>query len=141
MSFSRQIVKNAKALGKSLDALGFKVEAKEFGYTETHQLAVDVSDLGGGALVSVKLKDNDIILNMNLLPFERVERAVNPAGVRIGVQEMTRFGMKEKEMDYIAELMKECIMDGKRVAEEVETLRKKFQRIEYSFDDKPCKFG
>ena len=139
-AYARQIVKNAKALGKNLDAHGFKVEAKEFGYTETHQIAVDVSGFGGGALVSVKLKDNDIILNMNLLPFESVERSVNPAGIRIGVQEMTRFGMKEKEMEYIADLMKECIMDGKTVKEEVTAFRKKFQRIEYSFDDRPCRF-
>jgi len=56
------------------------------------------------------------------------------------VQEMTRFGMKEKEMEYIADLMKECIMDGKTVKEEVTAFRKKFQRIEYSFDDRPCRF-
>ena len=72
-------------------------QAAELGFTESHQLAVDVSEFGGGDEVARHLKDNNIILNMNLLPFESLDQVSNPAGIRLGVQEMTRFGMKEAE--------------------------------------------
>jgi len=133
--FAAQVIKNAKILGRCLDAKGFDVQAKEFDYTESHQLAVDVSRFGGGSAVSSLLKENNIILNMNMLPFESLARHDNPAGVRIGVQEMTRFGMKEPEMERIAELMHECVGEGKEVLEAVKKLRERFQTVGYSFDD------
>ncbi|MCK5343790.1 MAG: serine hydroxymethyltransferase, partial [Candidatus Heimdallarchaeota archaeon] len=92
--YSKQIISNSKALGKKMYDCGFKVEAAEFGFTESHQLAIDVSEFGGGEYIGRHLTDNNIILNMNLLPFEPLANVKNPAGVRIGVQEMTRFGMK-----------------------------------------------
>ena len=80
------------------------------------------------------LKDNNIILNMNLLPFEPLDQVTNPAGIRLGVQEMTRFGMKEPEMGMIADLFKKCLKDGKYVGDEATELRQEFQTIHYSFD-------
>ena len=133
--YTKQTIKNAKTLARSLSDLDFNVQAKEFDFTESHQVAVDVSELGGGNEVARILKENDIILNMNLLPFEPLEKVTNPAGVRIGVQEMTRFGMKEKEMERIAELFKKCIKDGLSVNNEVQALRKEFQKVQYSFDE------
>src|SRR5260370_484915 len=44
--YARQIVRNAQALGSSLAELGTPVEARDFGYTESHSIAVDVSRLG-----------------------------------------------------------------------------------------------
>ncbi|MBI2931949.1 MAG: serine hydroxymethyltransferase, partial [Planctomycetes bacterium] len=49
-------------------------------------------------------------------------------------QEMTRFGMKEPEMEEIARLMKECLIDGKEVREEVNRFRARFLDVRYSFD-------
>lgn len=132
--YSKQVVANAKELGKKLLERGFKVQCKEFGFTESHQLAIDVSEFGGGDEVARHLKDNNIILNMNLLPTEPLENVTNPAGVRLGVQEMTRVGMKEPEMDIIAELFSKCLIDGKWVGDEVREFRSDFQRIHYSFD-------
>ena len=71
---------------------------------------------------------------MNLLPFEPLEKVTNPSGIRIGAQEMTRFGMKEKEMEQIATLFKICLKDGTSVNNEVKELRKNFQKVQYSFD-------
>ena len=133
--YTKQTVTNAKTLARSLDDLGFNVQAKEFDFTESHQVAVDVSELGGGNEVARILKENDIILNMNLLPFEPLEKVTNPAGIRIGVQEMTRFGMKEKEMKRIAELFKKCLKDSLSVNDEVQEFRKEFQKVQYSFDE------
>ncbi len=133
-AYARQTIANAKALGPKLYDLGFKVQAPELGFTESHQLAIDVSEFGGGDEVARHLKDNNIILNMNLLPLESLDQVTNPAGIRLGVQEMTRVGMKEPEMEIIAGLFKKCLMDGKYVGDEVIEFRKKFQKVHYSFD-------
>ena len=132
--YADQVVKNAKALAKALDERGFQVEAREFGYTESHQIAVNVRELGGGDEVARILKDNNIILNMNLLPFDPLEMVSNPSGIRIGVQEMTRFGMKEKEMEVIAEFFKRCLFDGEYIGDEVREFRRQYQVVHYSFD-------
>ncbi len=132
--YADQVVKNAKTLGQALDEAGFKVEAKEFGFTESHQLAVNVSEQGGGDEVARILKDNNIILNMNLLPLDPLERVSNPSGIRIGVQEMTRVGMKEKEMKTIAALFKRCLMNGEYVGDDAKAFRAQYQVIHYSFD-------
>jgi len=132
--YARQVIANAKHLGKKMHELGIKVQGQEFGYTESHQLAVDVMEFGGGDEVARHLKDNNIILNMNLLPHEPLENVSNPAGIRLGVQEMTRFGMKESEMEIIAELFKKCLIEGKYVGEEVKELRLQYQQVHYSFD-------
>ncbi len=133
--YSLQIINNAKALAQKLHESGFKVQAEKFGFTESHQLAVDVSDFGGGDEVARHLKDNNIILNRNLLPFEPLVNEKNPAGVRIGVQEMTRVGMKEAEMGTIALFFEKCLIGGKYVGDEVNEFRAGFQEINYSFDN------
>ncbi|UCF99339.1 MAG: serine hydroxymethyltransferase [Spirochaetaceae bacterium] len=132
--YAKQVIANAKHLGKKMHELGMKVAGAEFDYTESHQLAVDVTEFGGGDEVARHLKDNNIILNMNLLPFEPLENVTNPAGIRLGVQEMTRFGMKQTEMEVIAELFKKCLIDGRYVGDEVKELRARYQSIHYSFD-------
>ena len=47
---------------------------------------------------------------------------------------MTRVGMKQKEMEIIAELFKKCLIDGKYVGDEVKEFRAEYQQIQYSFD-------
>jgi glycine hydroxymethyltransferase len=134
-AYARQTIANAKELGLRLAELGFNVQGEQFGFTESHQLAVDVREFGGGDEAARHLKDNAIILNMNLLPNEPLENATSPGGIRLGVQEMTRVGMKEAEMQLIAGLFKKCLLDGKYVGEEVRELRRAFQKVHYCFDE------
>jgi glycine hydroxymethyltransferase len=72
---------------------------------------------------------------MNMLPHEPLKAHDHPDGIRIGVQEMTRFGMGAAEMERIAELMKECIIDKKEVKEEVNRFRSEYQLLKYSYDE------
>jgi len=134
VEYARQTVANAKHLAKKLFELGFKVQGEQFGFTESHQVAIDMSGFGGGDAAARDLKDNRIIVNMNLLPFEPLDHVTNPAGLRMGVQEMTRVGMKEPEMERIAELFKRCLADKRFVGDEVRELRAPYQRVHYSFD-------
>ena len=133
--YAKQIIKNAKALGRSMKSVGFNVLAEEFDYTDSHQIVADVHEFGGGKMVANLLKENRIVLNMNILPHEPLRSVTNPDGIRIGVQEMTRVGMKEDEMDRIAHLIKECIAKGKEVRNEVHRFRETFSNVKYSFDE------
>lgn len=133
--YAEDTIKNAKTLATAMDRLGFDVQAKEFGYTESHQVAVNVKELNGGEKASRTLEINDIVLNMNMLPHEPLSAHDHPEGIRIGVQEMTRFGMGEDEMVRIAELIKECLIDNKSVKEEVNRFRSEYQEVKYSYDE------
>jgi glycine hydroxymethyltransferase len=104
------------------------VEAKEFGFTKSHQIAVNASEHGGGVKAAQALETNDIIVNYNMLPWDTDPR--NPSGLRIGVPEMTRFGMEEADMQRLGNLIAECVK-GKTVKDEVNKLRGEFQELHY----------
>jgi glycine hydroxymethyltransferase len=120
-------------LGAALHQRGFGVAAADLGYTASHQIAVDVGPHGGGKAVARRLCENGIITNMNLLPGEPGRNARDPRGLRLGVQEMTRYGMGEDAMDRIATLMHDCIVGGKAVAEECRRLRADYPKLHYAF--------
>jgi glycine hydroxymethyltransferase len=134
-AYAEDTIRNAKALAVALDRLGFDVQGRERGFTERHQVAVNVKAQGGGEKVSRTLEANDIILNMNMLPHEPLSNHDRPDGIRIGVQEMTRFGMGEAEMERIAQLMHECIVGRRNVRDEVNRFRAGFCEVRYSFDN------
>jgi len=133
-AYAKQVVVNARAFGKALAKHGFDVQLADFGYTQSHQVAVDVKKQGGGRDCAQKLEDNDIITNYNLLPHDDPKAVMKPSGLRLGVQEMTHVGMKEPEMEEIARLFKACLIDGKSIREEVNRLRGGFLDVHYSFD-------
>ena len=137
-AYAKQVVRNARKLAEKLYDLGYKVIGEKFGFTETHQIAIDVRDLGGGDRVARKLEEAGIIVNKNLMPWDSVDIARNPSGIRIGVQEVTRLGMKEEEMERVAEFMDMALKDRKNLKEirrEVEEFRKDFQTVKYSFEE------
>lgn len=137
-AYANQIVKNAKALAEALAERGFKVIGENLGYTKSHQIAVDVREFGGGNKVAKILEDANIIVNKNLLPYDKPEAVSDPSGLRIGVQEMTRYGMKEDDMEDIAELFKKVLIDKKDVNEvkkEVIEFRRNFLDVKYTFED------
>jgi glycine hydroxymethyltransferase len=133
--YARETIRNAKALAAALDRLGFDVQGRGFGFTESHQVAVNVKEQGGGEKISRTLEANDIILNMNMLPHEPLSNHDRPEGIRIGVQEMTRFGMGEQEMARIAELIHACIVGKQDVKQEVNRFRAQFGEVRYSYDN------
>ncbi len=127
-AYAEQICRNAVALAKAMEASGIPVEAREFGYTRSHQIAVNVASFGGGVKAALALEANDIICNYNMLPGDT--DAQNPSGLRIGTPEMTRFGMKEKDFAELGELMAEAIR-GKQVKDKVNQLRGRFLEMQY----------
>ena len=122
-AYASQVVRNAQALGRALSAQGISVEAQALGFTKSHQIAVNVAGFGGGVQIAARLESQDIIVNYNMLPGDTDPR--NPSGLRIGVQEMTRFGMTEREMEELAQLIGDAIR-GKAVKQAVNRLRGRF---------------
>ena len=131
--YAESVVANARAFAVALHRNGFQVQCPERGFTRSHQVAVDVGDLGGGRAVASRLAGEDVICNMNLLPGEPGKNATNPRGIRLGVQEMTRYGMGPAEMEEIAGLVSAAVRGGKGIRAEVHRLRERFPTVAYGF--------
>lgn len=137
--YAVQVIKNAKALAQTLHELGLQVLGEKMGFTQSHVVLVDVTKYGLGGDLETKLEKANIILNRNLLPYDTKQgrHYLNPGGVRLGSQECTRLGMKEGEMEGIAELITRVVIRGedpRRVKHDVLELRKGFQKVHYAFD-------
>ncbi|HIJ00981.1 MAG: glycine hydroxymethyltransferase [Candidatus Methanomethylophilaceae archaeon] len=133
--YALQTVRNARALGEALYERGINVLCPDLGFTRSHTLAVDVSAYGGGKIVAQDLENANIICNKNMLPKDT--SAVRPSGIRLGVQELTRTGMKESEMVEVAELItRVCNKESPaKVKEDVKELKKGFTKIRYCFHE------
>jgi glycine hydroxymethyltransferase len=137
--YAQQIIKNSKALGQALYERGFKVLGEKKGFTESHVLLIDITEYGDGGTIEKTLEKSNIILNRNLLPYDlKFGRHFEaPGGIRCGTAECTRLGMKESDMEYIAELMTRVVIkkeDPEKVKKDVIEFRKNFQKVHYAFD-------
>lgn len=132
-AYADQMVRNAKALALALHSRGMDVLCEKYGFTESHTLVVDVEEFRGGARVAKALESANIIVNKNLLPWD--SDPVRPSGIRLGAQEVTRLGMKEKDMDSVAELITRVSKgeDPEKVKDEVVALKRSFTRVHYCF--------
>jgi glycine hydroxymethyltransferase len=130
--YASQVCRNAKALGQALHELGMDVLCAHKGFTESHTLAVNVGMYGGGQQVSIDLESANMITNKNMLPGDT--SAVKPSGIRLGVQELTRVGMRESEMKEVARLIHKVAVkkeSPEKVKEEVKALKSNFTKVRY----------
>jgi len=141
VDYCKQIMKNAKALAQALHERGWSVIGEHKGFTESHVVLVDVTEtpMKDGATVEENLEDANIVINRNLLPWDkkRGRDYKTPGGIRLGTSELTRLGMKESEMDAVAEFLHRVVMKGedvKKIATEVAEFRKEYQKVHYAFD-------
>jgi glycine hydroxymethyltransferase len=141
-AYEEQVIKNAQALGQALHERGFKVLGEKLGFTKAHVLLMDVLDtpLKNGWQAETESEKAGIIMNRNLLPCDIREgrHFMEPGGIRVGVSELTRLGMKESEMIEVADFMKRVILNGenpKKVAEDVAEFRKGYQCCHYCFEE------
>jgi len=121
---------NAKSFAASLKAQGIPVEGDPAdGYTDTHQVIIRVSSFGPGMEIARRLEDNNIVTNYQALPDD--ETFLVSSGIRMGVQEMTRFGMTGKDFDVVAGLIADCVIRNRRVKDDVAAFRRKFSEMKY----------
>jgi len=133
-AYQPQVIANAKAFARALKEQGLTVEGDpELGYTETHQVIVRVG-YAQGIEAANDLEANNIVCNYQALPMD--ESFTASSGLRLGVSEMTRFGMKEADFGTLAGLMAAVIKEGRSVKEEVAKLRRGFLELGYCFPQK-----
>ena len=131
--FQKAVITNAKHFAKALKAQGLEVCGDPaVDYTETHQVLVRVG-YGSGAEIARRLEENNIVVNYQATPDE--EGFTASGALRMGVNEMTRFGFGPKEFEALAALMADCILRGREVGEEVSRLRAGYTEMRYCFDD------
>jgi len=139
--YARQVIKNAKALAEALSGFGFKVLGEKRGFTKSHQIAVNVLDYSDGGKVETDLEKANIIVNRQLIPgdIKAGRNYYHPGGIRLGVSEITRLGMKEGEMKDVASFIKQVIIekrDPKKLAPKIKLFRRTYQKVHYCFDKK-----
>ncbi len=131
--YQKAVVNNAKSFAKSLKAAGLDVAGDPANdYTETHQVIVSVG-YGTGPDVAMRLERNNIICNYQATPEE--EGFTASGALRMGVNEMTRFGFGPAEFDKLAQIMADCILRGKEVKEDIEALREGYTEMKYCFTE------
>lgn len=105
--YANQVVKNAKKLAEELSEKGFKLVT---GGTKNHLILVDVySSFGIDGKTAERAMDKiGLTLNANSIPNDKLSM-FTPSGIRLGTPAITSRGMKEEQMERIAEWMRFAI--------------------------------
>jgi glycine hydroxymethyltransferase len=128
-AYQEQIVRNARALCSALQARGFRAVS---GGTDNHLMLIDLrpSELTG-KIAQETLDRAHITVNKNTVPFETRSPFVT-SGIRIGTPAVTTRGMKEREMEAIADFIARALQNVgnekvlQSVADDVIALCKQF---------------
>jgi aminomethyltransferase len=130
--YQKNVVTNAKAFAAALKDCGLNVAGDpEISFTETHQVIINVG-YACAPEIAQRLEDNHIILNYQAAPDE--EGFTASGALRMGVSEMTRFGMEAGDFQQLAQLMADVIIHQNFRQQEVARFRKPFCRLRYCFD-------
>jgi len=99
-------------------------------FAETHQVVADVGYSHGPEIAS-RLEANNIICNYQANTDE--EGFTASGALRMGVSEMTRFGMEEDDFRTLAELMRDVVIKDAVVTDQVKALREQFRELQFCF--------
>jgi len=128
-SYQKQIVKNAKALAEGLTRNGIRLVS---GGTDNHLMLLDLHPKGlTGKVVAEALDSAMITVNKNEIPFDEKPPNIT-SGIRIGTPAVTSRGMREAEMEKIADLISQVIDNigdstiSSKVCKEVDVLCSQF---------------
>ncbi len=128
--YQSKVRANAKAFARALKANGIAVEGEERdGFTETHQVLIRVRAHGTGQEIARRLEENNIIANYQALPDD--QSFLDPSGIRMGVQEMTRFGMEEKDFGVLAGYIADVVLRNRKIKDDIRLWRKNFLEMKY----------
>jgi aminomethyltransferase len=129
--YQTKVIANAKAFARGLKDCGLDVAGDPaIDFTETHQVVVEVG-YSRGPDIAGRLEANNIICNYQAAPDE--EGFTASGALRIGVSEMTRFGMEENDFRSLSLLFHDVVMNDANVADKVKGLRKDFCELQYCF--------
>jgi glycine hydroxymethyltransferase len=127
--YQKQIVLNARTIAGALAGRGFRIVS---GGTDTHLMLVDVfSNKVTGKEAEKALGNAGITVNKNVIPFDTNPPMV-ASGIRIGTPAVTTRGLREPQMELIAQWISEVLHNvedesvQRRIRSEVEALTEKF---------------
>ena len=131
--YQAKVIANAKAFARALRDSGLEVAGDPaIDFTETHQVVVDVGYSHGPEIAS-RLETNNIICNYQA---NTDEEGFTAAGaLRMGVSEMTRFGMEADDFRALAALIHDVVMNDNSVTDKVKALREQFRELQFCFRD------
>jgi glycine hydroxymethyltransferase len=118
--YAAQVIRNSRALAEALDERGIPVRCKDYGYTASHQVLLDMDRLQDSAQVPDKLEQANVIVDR---------------GIRLGTSEMTRRGMREGDMNDVAEIIARVIRSQETVSSarrKATALARKFRQVRYA---------
>lgn len=104
--YAKQVIKNAQALASKLNEYGFDIVS---GGTDNHLMLIDLTNKNvTGKQAEIALEKAGITVNKNMVPFDKRSPFVT-SGIRIGTPALTTRGMKENEMEIIADIINRAI--------------------------------
>lgn len=107
-TYAKQVQANARALSKAMIARGFDVVS---GGTDNHLILIDLRNKGvNGKETEKALVKADITCNKNMVPYDDKSPFIT-SGIRLGTPAVTTRGLKEQDMETIAELISEIVAD------------------------------
>ena len=127
--YQKQILLNAKKMANVIKAHGYRLVS---GGTDNHLMLVDVGEknmTGKDAQIALDLAG--ITVNKNTIPFE-TRSPFQASGIRIGTPALTTRGMKETEMELVANLICEVLADINN-NEKIKKVRKQVQELTLQF--------
>lgn len=118
--YANQVTRNSRALAEALDDREVPVRCKGYGYTASHQVFLDMDRLKDGTQVPDKLEEANVIVDR---------------GIRLGTCEMTRRGMREKDMNDVADIIARIVhgqMTPSVAKRKAIGLARKFRHVHYA---------
>lgn len=111
--YCKQIIANAQALAKCFVAKDYNIIS---GGTDNHLMLIDLRNKNiSGKKAEIALQKADITTNKNMVPFDD-KTAFVTSGIRIGVPAVTSRGLKEADMQFIADSIDKVIMNSENEA-------------------------
>ena len=132
-NYAQMCVLNAQTLAKALVNTGCEVfEVSNRGHTQSHHLALPAVRYSGGDKACRHLEQANILACGIELPIDKISGDFN--AIRIGTQEITRWGMTPKDMPVVADLVARVLIrneDTDRIRKDVIAFRKGFDRLHF----------
>jgi aminomethyltransferase len=129
--YQKKVITNAKAFARALKECGLNVAGDPaIDFTETHQVIVNVG-YGRGPEAAKRLEDSNIICNYQAMPDE--EGFTASGALRMGVSEMTRFGMGPADFRELAALIAEAVVKKVCAIDQTRRLRSRFCDLQFCF--------
>lgn len=133
-SYASQCIANAQALAQALAERGVPVWKPISSYTSTHLIAIDARPFGGGTHAARCAEPANIFFSGIALPLPY--DCSDHVGIRLGTQEITRWGLQTQDMGWLANILAEVLEhpeQAQTLRQEVIDARKQWQTLKFVF--------